>query len=507
MEMLLLVNTNRMVPPIAPVGLDYLAGAARQAGVQTEIVDLCLAGDSAAALRQALAGRAVDLVGVSFRNLDDCFWPSAAWFVPLLEETVASVRAETDAPVVLGGTGYSIFPERILEVAGADFGVRGDGEQALVMLLSELAGRRNFQRVPGLVWRQDGRVRSNAPAWPEAVSLPVARDAVDNRTYFRLGGQLGLETKRGCDRACVFCVDPLAKGTALRVRRPAEVADEVESLLRQGADVLHLCDSEFNIPRTHALAVCRELVRRRLGGRVRWYTYMAATPFDAELASAMRRAGCVGINFTAPALCPTMLAAYRQVHTCEDLAQAVRLCRQNGITVMLDAMLAGPGETPRTVREGIEFAKAVNPDCVGVGVGVRLGPGLKITDMVAQEAPLEVNPGIRRHYDGPIDLLRPTFYISPALGESPAALVRDAIAGDRRFFEPADDLSDQPRQSGLAPPPPGPTDPGTPPADGQKPADQRGYNYNDNQPLVQAIAAGARGAYWDILRRLRLGVR
>ena len=29
------------------------------------------------------------------------------------------------------------------------------------------------------------------------------------------------------------------------------------------------------------------------------------------------------------------------------------------------------------------------------------------------------------------------------------------------------------------------------------------YNYNDNQPLVEAIRRGARGAYWDILRQLR----
>jgi hypothetical protein len=30
--MLTLINTNRMVPPIAPVGLDYVAAAARRAG-------------------------------------------------------------------------------------------------------------------------------------------------------------------------------------------------------------------------------------------------------------------------------------------------------------------------------------------------------------------------------------------------------------------------------------------------------------------------------------------
>ncbi len=34
-------------------------------------------------------------------------------------------------------------------------------------------------------------------------------------------------------------------------------------------------------------------------------------------------------------------------------------------------------------------------------------------------------------------------------------------------------------------------------------ATHQNYNYNDNQILVRAIAQGARGAYWAILRRLR----
>jgi len=88
---------------------------------------------------------------------------------------------------------------------------------------------------------------------------------------------------------------------------------------------------------------------------------------------------------------------------------------------------------------------------------------------------LEKNPNLHRARgewpDG--DLLRPTFYIAEALGERPARLVKDIIGGDKRFFEPVD-------AQGL-----------------------ENYNYNDNQPLVEAIRNGARGAYWDILLRMR----
>jgi hypothetical protein len=100
--------------------------------------------------------------------------------------------------------------------------------------------------------------------------------------------------------------------------------------------------------------------------------------------------------------------------------------------------------------------------------------------MVAAEL-LPDNVTIRRKYDGPVDLLKPTFYISEALGENPAGLVKEIIADDRRFFEPAEEIDIQLSRED----------------------DASDYNYNDNEPLLQAIEKGARGAYWHILHQLR----
>jgi len=528
--MLTLINTNRMLPPIAPVGLDYLAEAVRRAGFEVDLLDLCLADDHHAALAEYFADHRPELVGASLRNVDDCFWPSGASFLPDLKQIVDTVRALSGAPIVLGGVGFSIFAREIVEHTAADFGIRGDGEQACVALIGQLRGPRRWDQVEGLIYREGGRatahgpagggqshfrslrrenwdsprerlrgmLRSNPPAWPRQLSIPTSRDTVDNATYFRRGGQIGVETKRGCPRQCIYCADPLAKGTAARLRSPTEVADEVQALLAQGVDVLHLCDSEFNVPSDHARLVCDELVRRQLPRRVRWYAYLAVTPFDADLARRMAAAGCVGINFTGDAAHPAMLATYRQPHRQEDLAQAVKLCRSSGMAVMLDLLLGGPGETPQTVAETIRFVKQIDPDCAGAALGVRVYPGTAMAEMVAAEGSFETNPNIRRRplrpclgtnlrlvpcpsgaREGPVDLLRPTFYVSSALGEHPARLVRDLIAGDERFFPPEDE------SSAAAPDSPG------------------DHNYNQNQALVDAIAAGARGAYWHILRGLR----
>ncbi len=381
---------------------------------------------------------------------------------------------------MIGGVGYSILAPEVLQCTGADFGIRGDGEEALVELVAELRASRRWDRVRGLLWREGGAMRANAPAWPLRLSVPTAREIVDNAAYFRLGGQIGVETKRGCSRQCSYCVDPLAKGPTVRLRPAAEVAEEMESLLRQGIDVFHLCDAEFNLPPDHARTVCDELIRRGMGSRCRWYAYLAVVPFDADLARRMAEAGCVGINFTSDSASPAMLAVYGQPHRQEDLRAAIRHCRQYGIAVMCDLLLGGPGETVETVTESIRFFQQAGPDCVGTALGLRLYPRTPMAAMVAREGRLETNPSIRRHYEGPVDLLRPTFYISAALGERPARLVRDLIAGDQRFFEPEEET----------------------PA-GEEADAQGDHNYNANQALADAIRAGARGAYWDILRRLR----
>jgi hypothetical protein len=143
---------------------------------------------------------------------------------------------------------------------------------------------------------------------------------------------------------------------------------------------------------------------------------------------------------------------------------------------MLDMLLGGPGETPETAAETIEAFKHIDPDCAGAALGVRIYPGPPLASIVEADGPLEDNPNIRRNYEGPVDLLRSTFYISSALGAQPARLIRELIDGDERFFPPQEETSCE---------------------------DAGDHNYNDNRALVDAIAEGQRGAYWDILRRLR----
>lgn len=469
----LLVNTNRMQPPVAPLGLEYLASALQSHGFEPSLLDLCFAGDPAPAIDRCLADGQPLAIGISLRNTDDSSWASQAFFVPQLRELVDLFQERTEAPIIVGGAGFSIMPEAVLEYCGLQLGIWGDGEAALLQLLESLATGQSYERVPGLVCRSQGGWRRNPPRFQDMglASLP-SRSLVDNRRYFLEGGMGNIETKRGCPMACIYCADPLAKGRQVRLRSPESVADEFEALLDMGIDHFHLCDSEFNQPLSHALAVCRELVRRGLGQRLRWYTYASVGPFTEELARQMLAAGCAGINFGADSGDDDMLRRLGREFTVADLERTARLCHQHDIVFMYDLLLGGPGETPDSLRRTVETMRQLSPHRVGAWLGVRVYPGTALADMVRTQGPLEDNPSLHGTVAGNDSLLAPVFYVSAELGPEPGGLLAELVSGDERFFVSARDAARQ------------------------------NYNYNDNAVLMDAIRAGYRGAFWDILRRL-----
>ncbi len=466
----LLINSNRMRPPVAPLALDYIGDRLKSAGYPVRLMDLSFEDETA--IEKALSETYAIAVGVTFRNTDDCYSGSGAFFVPGLADLVSWIKSRTKAPVVIGGCGYSVFPREVLSEAGADFGILGDGEESFLQLVRHLENHDDFSEVPGLVYRDGDEIALNSPAYRAILDVPPHRSLVENARYLREGAMGNIETKRGCPAKCIYCADPVAKGHNVRCRPATQVADEVESLLRQSVDVLHLCDGEFNIPPAHAIAVCEEMIRRRLGERVRWYCYAAVHPFPAELADLMRQAGCVGVNFGVDSGCDRMLALLKRGYKREAIRETVYHCRKAGLRIMLDLLIGGPGEDEASVRESIAFIKSVNPDRAGAATGVRIYPGTALAALVREQGPMETNPNLRGRRAGNENFLRPVFYLDERLGPEPADLVCDAIGDDPRFFPP-------PRSTAAV-----------------------NYNYNDNRVLEDAIARGERGAFWDILRRL-----
>jgi len=469
----LLINPNLMKPPVTPVAVDFLSSALKAEGFGVRFLDLAFENDIDSALEREVNERLL-LVGVTVRNIDDSFFATRDFCLEKVKPIIEKIRCLTDAPVVLGGVGYSLFPVAALKYCGGDYGIQGDGEIAIVRLARALAARESPSNAPGLIFTFNGEYGRNKPVPVDLLDMDLShRDTVDNARYLREGGMVGFETKRGCASECSYCADLLAKGKKSRLRPPEQVAREIVRLADRGIDHFQTCDSEFNIPYSHAVEVCREFIRAGLGGRIRWYAYMSPARFDEKLASIMKRAGCVGIDFGADHSNPLILQTLKRSHTAETIADASRLCRKHDIRCMFDLLLGAPGETPETMREVVEFMKRIDPSCVGASLGVRMYPGTELAKLLAPQLRLG-SQGI--HGAGPDnpELLKPAFFLSPELGEDPHELLADMVGEDARFF-----LASPQRNDGD-------------------------FNYNDNSTLSEAIRSGARGTFWDILRRIKV---
>jgi len=465
----LLINTNVAQPPVSPVGLEYIGEALVETKVPVQILDLSFETDWKAALARELKDNEPLVIGLSVRNTDDCCFATRKSFLPWIREVVTEVRRLTQAFILLGGVGFSVMPEVILRLTQADAGITGDGEEVVLTLTKCLMNGEGISHLPNIVYWREGQTACNPRVDVDLHHLPVPRRRLfDNRSYEDLGAMVGIETKRGCSQQCIFCADPVAKGSSMRLRPPRKVVQEFQDLLTQGISWFHLCDSEFNLPIAHAKDVCRAIIEAGLGDKLRWYGYCSPMPFDHELAGLMKRAGCAGINFGVDSLCDEQLSRLGRSHSISDINRLVRLLKQERLNYMFDLLIGGPGETEETVRVTIDKVKELNVPLVGIAAGIRVYPDTPLGKTIAQDS---FNGALYPATGCPFH--EPLFYLSPSLGSDASALINEFVAGDQRFLL----LS--------------------------SPAEEGSYNYADDEVLCQLIREGARGAYWDIIRRHR----
>jgi radical SAM superfamily enzyme YgiQ (UPF0313 family) len=409
MKTVLLVNANECVVPypVPPLGLALVA-AAIAGRYRVEFCDLLTAGE--AGLTQMIARQTPDFVGVSIRNVDDVAMHAPVFFIDRIRDVlIPLIRGACTAPIILGGSGFTLLPREILQETGADYGVVGEGEVAFPQLLSALESGRSPAAVPGVVTR--GEVAG--PIMPAAAAALDGTPAVCLGTLitwdaYRQRGACPIQTKRGCTHRCAYCSYPNIEGRSFRCRSAAAVVDEIESLAAKlGPLPFEFVDSIFNDPPGHAEAICRELIRRGL--RVPLRT-MGLNPANVtrELLLLMKEAGFQQFDCTPDSASPAMLRHLGKNFSLPDLQRAAAGIRESGMPCKWFFLLGGPGETLETLRETFAFIDAyvAADDIAHLSAGLRIYPGTPLHDVALREGLL-----------GPAtSLLRPVFYVSPALG-------------------------------------------------------------------------------------------
>lgn len=150
--LVLLVNPNKVHPPIAPYALDVLTTSLEAADFEVEVLDLTFhREDWKSCLAEYFAERDPMLVGVTVRNTDTVYAFEQRPFVGEHKEIITEIKRLTGAPVVVSGIGFSTMPFALVDYFGIDYGVKGPGERIICDLADALLTGRDPGTVPGLL--------------------------------------------------------------------------------------------------------------------------------------------------------------------------------------------------------------------------------------------------------------------------------------------------------------------------------------------------------------------
>ena len=105
----LLVSANTLTAPypVYPLGLDYVAGAisAKHPVKIADVNDF----DDFNDLRAVIRDFKPDVIGLSLRNVDNTDTTDSRGFVGIYKNLIEVIRKSCEAPLVLGGSGFTIF--------------------------------------------------------------------------------------------------------------------------------------------------------------------------------------------------------------------------------------------------------------------------------------------------------------------------------------------------------------------------------------------------------------
>ncbi len=394
---ILLISANRftMPYPVYPLGLDYVASAISQRH-NVRIADMNIIGDFSG-LGEIIEEFSPDIIGISLRNADTTDTNNPKGFIGQYRELADCIRSISNAPLVLGGSGFTIFPEEMMNALQADYGIIGEGER-LILLLDALEKGNDFSQIPGLICKEKP-VQIPKPL-DKAFSLPDLPDLPHTAYYLKNGGMLNLQSKRGCNYNCIYCTYPHIEGRKLRMVPPEEVAEAALRLQKAGAKYFFVTDAVFNSHYEHSAEVARAFCKA--GISIPWGAFfIPGIPPDGYY-QCLAEAGLRHAEFGTESLSNTMLSAYGKPFRAEHVFAAHKAAIEAGIHAAHYFLLGGPGETSETLGESLSEIDRLEKTVLFFFCGMRIYPHTRLHEIALAEGQIKENQ----------NLLEPVYYHS-----------------------------------------------------------------------------------------------
>ena len=403
--LLISANTESFNMPVLPLGLAYVAAAADSQGHTVKMLNLMMKTDTPKAVHEAIVEFNPEIIGISVRNIDDQNMENPRFLLEAVKDVVITCRENSDATIVLGGAGYSIFPQATLDFLEADIGVQGEGESAFLTIIEGLRDKKDLSDIPGLYL--SGRTSPSASGETKSLSdIMLPLPGAHLSTPSTLKDQeiwIPFQSRRGCPLDCSYCSTATIEGRIIRKHDPEKVVAAISRYAEVGLDHFFFVDNTFNLPNSYANELCDQLIASNL--KITWRCILYPWKVDDALAEKMAGAGCKEVSLGFESGSEKILAKMNKKYSPAGVRRISESLQSFGIGRMGFLLFGGPGETKETAKESLAFADSLALEAMKITIGIRIYPHTALAQTAIKEGLIKADD----------NLLIPKFYIAKGL--------------------------------------------------------------------------------------------
>ncbi len=177
-------------------------------------------------------------------------------------------------------------------------------------------------------------------------------------------------SSRGCPHKCIFCssLTRYSFGRKIRLRDSANVVEEIQYLIKQGANVISFDDDDFTASSENIISICKEMKNRHL--HIPWIAHARIDEVDMELLKSMAQAGCVLLRMGVESGSGKILRILEKNDSYIDWIKQAKFifkaARKLKIATLALFIIGNPCERKDDFQASIQLAENLDPDMIQI---------------------------------------------------------------------------------------------------------------------------------------------
>lgn len=277
-------------------------------------------------------------------------------------------------PLIVGGNSIRVFyPEFLSKGIGdskfnIDIFCVSEGEEIYPQIVAALKANEDLSTIPGISFKKNNFYTYTHEADVIDLDTSLISQPYNIRPNIT---SMFIETVRGCPYRCAFCQYPYL-APKYRIKSAERVYKEFQLAAKHSVNNMVCLDSTFSIPISRVRELCHLIINNKIP--ISWMCYLRTEDIDNAIAELMSKAGCRVVYIGVESVNPSTLRLIGKKIDLNRAKEAIKVLRQNGITIIGSFIVGLPGDTSDTYKRMIEFIAETEIDIAPL-FGLVIYPG------------------------------------------------------------------------------------------------------------------------------------